>query len=327
MTRAYSALCGIALTLVSCSALAQQMTLISIDPNNFPSTQNIWNSTVGAQIREFSAAPNPNQNPSDPNTFYEAVYTKVAYAAPVDPSCRVLDPTVPCAGSGNALLSFMPFTTPITDWFTPGAVWGTPYSMLACLPGACNPLDGENLQNFPGLRIDFAVPTDHVSVDSVYALGMYGVLFAFDKNGNQIGTCDINAFPSDPCATPLITGNPNFNGWNRLTIAHPTADISFILFGGPLSDPRTTSKVQFDSPVPLQFGGLVIKAASVGPVAALTALLAQVYYEAHDTHASCTFLKGFVSLVNAESRKKISSYAALQLDSTATALEAGIGCK
>jgi hypothetical protein len=326
VTRTHSALCGLLLAVAGSSALAQQMAFISIDPNDFPSTQNIWNSTFGAQIRELTAAPNPNSDPNNPNTWYVPVYYKVAYSAPVDPNCRALDPNVPCAADGNALLSFMPFTTPITEWWTPGAIWGAAYSALQCVSGTCNPSDGLNITYYPALRIDFTVPTDRVTVDSVYALGMRGAFYALDKNGNVVGSCDPNAYPTDPCATSFITGIGSFNGWDHLTITRPTADISFIVFGGPLSDPRSTSRISFDSPIPLQFDGLVVKAASVGPVAALTVLLAQVYYGAHDTHASCTFLKGFVSLVNAESGKKITAYTASQLNSTAIALEAGIGC-
>jgi hypothetical protein len=324
--RIHSALCGLLLALTGSQAPAAQMALVSIDPNNFPATQNIWNSTFGAQIREFSAAPNPNAVPGDLLTAYVATYTKVAYSAPVDPTCRVLDATVPCTADGNALLSFAPFTTPVTDWFTSGVVWGSAFWAQQCLPGTCDPTSGTNLANYPALRIDFTVPTDRVSVDAVFALGMYGMVYAFDHAGNLLATCDPNISPTDPCATPLISGPGNFNGWNRLTITRAMPDVSFILFGGALSDPRLTSKVLFDSPIPLQFGGLLVRAASVGPAAGFLVLLSQVYYEAHDTAASCTLLKGFVSLVNAESGKKISSFTALQLDSTSAALLAGMAC-
>jgi hypothetical protein len=92
--------------------------------------------------------------------------------------------------------------------------------------------------------------------------------------------------------------------------------------------PRPVAQLQFDSPVTIQLGGLLAKVQGVGPGKSLasTAMQAQAEYAAGDILTTCSLLASFVSEVNAQDGKHVNNLNALQLLSTATAIETGLGC-
>src|SRR5215469_387546 len=331
MKRLQWILCGLMMALLS-PAFAQQQALITINPNLYTAGQNISNVNPGAQLLSFSTVPNPD--PNNPGTRVPQ-YLPV-YAQPVDPSCNV-GVGIPCAIGGNLAIGFSSTTVPSTI----PILWGDEDVAAECLAefGAVSFCDGS--LDFEVLRVNFTTPTDFAAAAIGYFPDDASVIQAFeafDSSGNSLGRCvGPFQFPlsgplppqnSDPpgCATSI--GASTTSGWGLFTISRPTADISFVLIGG-FGNNRPIAQVLFDSPVSVQLAGLLAAVQGVGPGKSLanTAAQAQANYATGDILTTCSLLASLVSQVNAQDGKHLDHLSALQLLSTATAIETGIGCK
>lgn len=185
---------------------------------------------------------------------------------------------------------------------------------------------------FPLLRVDFAVPTDSVSVilgnfsSSDGWLTAFTSVTAFDETGQNIGTCSTNFVgPSSGCSNTIIVGGEN--SWTRVTFSDPSGGIRFIVTGAS-SDAVPVGVVQFDSPVSLQLAGLLTKVEGVGRGESLEhkVMHAQAFYSVGDIRATCAMLTGFVNEVEEQSGKHINKLTASQLLATAQAIETAITC-
>jgi hypothetical protein len=319
------------LALVCSPVLADHMALITVDPNNFTPGQNISTATVGAALRSVVFVPNPNPN-APPPPFLQR-YSPV-FAEAVTPNCdlegNAETPLLPCAPVGNSVLSYISNLAPVSypDF------WGAVRPEIGCFDPVQVACSGFLIA--PLLRVDFAVPTDSVSV----ILGNHGVsdgdlesftaLAAFDETGTNIGSCPSGIPPPGqaPCSNTIFVG-PDYEGnsWIKVTFSDPNARIRFIVTGASL-DSEPVGIVQFDSPVSLQLAGLLAKVVHVGPGHSLAneILFAQVYYLVGDIPATCAQLTGFVNGVKAQSGKQINSLVGRQLLSTATAIETALKC-
>ena len=150
----YPLLCGL---LLSCpGAFAEQQVFMTIDPNTFAPGQNLSNAATGAVLRAVTAVLNPDPNPP-PGFTYVLHYSPSVFAQSVTAGC--VFEGIPCAATGNLEFGWdatlpLPSTQPI--------VWGSGQSAAACLTSFCDSTSAFGLDH-PALRIDFSVPTDHVS--------------------------------------------------------------------------------------------------------------------------------------------------------------------
>ncbi|HSY05855.1 MAG TPA: hypothetical protein VK803_07890 [Steroidobacteraceae bacterium] len=323
MKTPYPMLRGFLLTLVCSTAFAEQQALVTVDPNNFAPGQNISNAIAGARLLAMTIIPNPD--PNLPGTLIPQ-YSPAVYAQPVAASCYVFVPGVPCALNGNLALGYTATTIPATQ----PILWGEENVASRCflvVPPIC---DGGS--EGPVLRVNFNVPTD-------YATAMVGYwaedgaaiesFEAFDGGGQSLGKCIGRPPFSLPagCSTTVLSDPNNAAGWVQLTIARPTADISFVLIGGE-GNIRPIAQVQFNSPVSVQLAGLLSRVQGVGPGKSLTykIIFALTFYEVHDIQATCAMLTGFGNEVAAQSGKHINNRTAAQLLATTQAIEAALHC-
>jgi hypothetical protein len=264
-----------------------------------------------------------NPDPGQPGTFVPQ-YLPTVFAQPVAAGC-FFGEQVPCSLGGNLALGYTSTAVPTTQ----PILWGQENTASFCflaVPNVCPfPVDP------PVLRVNFTVPTDYTTATIGFFdddPSVFEAFEAFDNTGQSVARCE--AFPpfSNPagCATVVIQNGPS--GWALFTLSRPTADISFVLVGA-LSNIRPIAQMQFHSPVSLQLAGLRTKVQGVGPGKALAnmVLFAQTYYAVPDIPATCAQLTGFVHLVKAQEGKMIANLTALQLLSTATAIEAALGCR
>ena len=330
MRHPYLGLCGLLITFACLPAFPQQSTLVTIDPNNFVPGQNISNATTGAQLLAMTYVPNPD--PEFPGTFIVENLPSV-FAQPVAAGCVFF--AGPCSASGNLVLGQSPTTVPSAQ----PIFWGDANKALQCIRNPGPPpliCDNPGGLALPVLRVNFSTPTDRASALIAFGLedpSEIDGFQAFDDRGNLLATCfgGVPAPSSSPpgCMTVVsrVDSSSSSGGWAIFTITRPSADINFILVGGQGND-RPISQVQFNSPVSLQLAGLRTRVQGVGPGKALAndVMLAQTYYAAGDLTSACLQLSEFVSLDKAQTGKKIDRLTASRLFSTATAIEAGIGC-
>ena len=319
--------CGFLLTLACSPAFAEPQALITVDPNNFAPGQNISNATTGATLRSLTFIANPDLN-ALPQQAYIPQYSPV-FAEAVTTNCRLELAPVPCAPIGHTAFSYMSSSVPSSQ----PIIWGAANKAVPCAMGFCYELPDTYL---PVLRVDFASPTNSVSVmltnyDSDNGeLAAFSSIAAFDDTGQLISVCysTVPAFGSG-CDGTYIVGPVNGNGdaWVRVTLYDPNASIRFALIGGASSDPML-SMLQFNSPVSLQLAGLLTKVKGVGPGKSLAnaIMFAQTYYAVPDIQSTCTTLTGFMSEVSAQSGKKISTPTASQLLGTTRAIETALNC-
>jgi len=316
----HSWLCG--LLLFCGSALAEQQAFITIDPNNFAPGQNLSSATTGARLRAITAFVNPDPNPP-PGFTYVLHYSPSVIAQSVTADCMFEG--IPCAATGNLEFGWdarlpLPSAQPI--------VWGSGQSAAACLTSFCDSTSAFGLDH-PALRIDFSVPTDHVSSLILYVEGDGGWIEAFDSAGQSLGHCTGFA-PGEPagCVTLVFDSPLGNGGWFLYTLKRSAADISYVFIGAADHDLRAISRVQFDSPVSVQFAGLLTKVRGVGPGKSLEhkAMFAQTYYAVPDIKSTCAMLTAFVDEVSAQTGKHIDKQTASQLLGISQSIEVAIHC-
>ena len=323
-------LTGSLVTLLCSSAFAEPQALVTVNPNLFAPGQNLSNATPGATLRSVVFIPNPDPN-APPQQAAIPQYSPV-FAQAITPNCILettgVPPPLPCAPIGNSVFSYT--SSPVPQSYP--TFWGDVRHALDCFSGNCFGLP----TNFaPLLRIDFAVPTDSVSVilanfaSSDGDLEAFTTVAAFDDTGQNIGTCTSGAPGHGPGCSGVIVVGPDFDGasWMRVTFSDPGARIRFIVTGAT-TDLVPVGVVQFDSPVSVQLAGLLAQVQGVGPGTSLAdkVIAAQTYYAVPDIQSTCATLTGFVSEVTAQRGKTVANLIALQLLSTATAIETALGC-
>jgi hypothetical protein len=327
----YSMLCALLTTIVCAPVLAEPQALITVNPNLFAPGQNVSHATYGATLRSVLFVPNPN---APPQQAFVPEYSPV-FAEAVISNC-ILDgigapPPLPCVPLGNSVLSYISNLAPVSfpDF------WGAVRPAIGCFDPAQGSCAAAVIA--PLLRVDFAVPTDSVSV----ILGNHGVsdgdleaftaLAAFDETGTNIGSCPSGIPPPGraPCSNTIFVG-PDYQGnsWVKVTFSDPSARIRFVVLGASL-DTEPVGIVQFNSPVSVQLAGLLQNVQGVGPGKSLAneVMFAQTYYAVPDIQSTCAQLAGFVNEVKAQRGKHIASLTAQQLLSTATAIEVALGCR
>lgn len=307
MRHLYLGLCGLLVTFIWLPTLAQQQALITVDPNNFAPGQNISNATTGVQLLVMRGVPNPDPN-APPQQAFVIQYSPAVYALP--------GVTFPDAPTGNLVFGYTGGSLS-----TNPDMWGEQASAVNCLTGPCPAEFGLTID--PVLRVSFTVPTDHVDAVSHFFEDTPTFMTAFNSAGQVLDSCGTGF---GECSVKLTPETDN-TGWYRITIAHSVADISFVVIGG-FTEPQPSAQVRFNSPVSLQLAGLLASVQGVGPGHSLanTVMQAQAFYAVPDIQSTCAQLGSFVGEVNAQSGKKIANLTALQLLSTATAIQAAIGC-
>jgi hypothetical protein len=265
----------------------------------------------------------PNPDPNAPNTFIPH-YSPV-YAQPVAASCLLhFTDVVPCALNGNLAFGYTATTVPATQ----PILWGEEQIAAFCFFYPGPPVCGIGSGDAPVLRVNFDVPTDHVTAIAGYWMldgSALQAFEAFDNSGQSLAKC-VGAIPGSipaGCSTTVLSDPNNTAGWVQLTISRPTADISFVLIGGE-GNIRPIAQVQFDSPVALQLHGLLKKVGDLrqlGRSLEHRVMFAETYYEVRDIEATCDQLTAFEHEVKAQSDRHIPDLTALQLLATATAIE------
>jgi hypothetical protein len=330
MKPAAPSICGFLATLACSPAFAEPQALITVDPNNFAAGQNISKATTGAQLLAMTYVPNPD--PNFPDTFIVQNRPAV-YAQPVAAGCTFFGG--PCAASGNLAIGYSPTTIPSAQ----AIFWGDAFKARQCVEGSLGPepqiCDNPGGLALPVLRVNFSVPTDKAAALVAFGLDDASEIDgfqAFDSSGNLLATCfgNLQLVASPPGCMTVVSracASANCGGWAMFTISRPSADINFVLVGGQGND-RPISQVQFDSPVSLQFSGLLTKVSGVGPGKSLfnQVMIAQAYYAVADIQATCATLAGFMSEMNAQNGKKIGTLTAFQLLGTARAIETALNC-
>jgi hypothetical protein len=326
MKRPYLVFRGLLVVLLCSRAFAAQQVLVTIDPNNFAPGQNISNVNAGAQLQAMTAVLNPDPN-APPSQFYLPKFLPV-YAQPVTADCNFFGAT--CSVNGNLTFGFTRTTQPSSI----PILWGETFPAALCLTGDCDGEVGQFLAFIPSLLITLTTPTDHVDALIAFAEteGSSILALALDGAGQVVGMCD--GFPdgtrgttNNPCASLFKFTAPPDAGWGRYSVISSAGDIKYVLVGGLGSD-RAVSQVRFNSPVSLQLAGLLGNVEGAGPGTSLAdkVKLAQAYYAVPDIRSTCAMLGGFVDEVKAQSGKHLETLMASQLVTTATAIEAAIGC-
>jgi hypothetical protein len=222
---------------------------VTIDPNNYAPGQNISNVTPGVELAAMSVVPLANPQPGQ---TYTPQFSAV-FASPVAPGCSIFG--VPCSPIGNQVIGYSPVAAPSFQ----AILWGEGNKASQCIPGNgnCDAIAAPGLI-FPGLVVNFDVPTDSVSVLGAFFQddGMY--VEAFNSAGQSIHTC--NGYPAlgNGCVS-IYSGSFQAGGWANYTISDPTADISFLVVGGA-ANYRPIANVQYDAvrlPIPADLWLLV----------------------------------------------------------------------
>ena len=295
---------------------------MTIDPNTFAPGQNLSNAATGAVLRAVTAVLNPDPNPP-PGFTYVLHYSPSVFAQSVTAGC--VFEGIPCAATGNLEFGWdatlpLPSTQPI--------VWGSGQSAAACLTSFCDSTSAFGLDH-PALRIDFSVPTDHVSSLILYVEGDGGWIEAFNSAGQSLGHCTAFA-PGEPagCVTVVFNSPLGNGGWFLYTLTRSAADISYVFIGAADHDLRAISRVQFNSPVSLQLAGLLTEVRGVGPGKSLEdkAMFAKTYYAVPDIQSTCAMLIAFVDEVSAQTGKHIDKRTASRLLGTAQPIEFALHC-
>jgi len=336
VTRRYLILSSLLLTFICTPMLAHEhetQALITVNPNHFAPGQNISRATYGATLRSVTFIANPDPN-APPEQAFVPQYSPV-FAEAVTANCVLegISPlTLPCAPIGNSVLSYLSNLVPVSypDF------WGDVRHGIGCF----DPGQGGCFTALiaPVLRVDFAAPTDSVSVilgnhgSSDGVLEAFTALAAFDETGANIGTCFSGIPPPGqaPCSNTIFVGpDSSGNSWMKVTFSDPSARIRFIVTGASV-DTEPVAIVQFDSPVSLQLHGLLKKVHDIkglGKSLEHKVMFAETYYDVHDIGAACAQLTAFEREVKAQPDKHIPDLTELQLLATATAITDALSCR
>lgn len=330
MKATYPMLRGFLLPVVCSAAFAEQQALITVDPNNFAPGQDISTATYGATLRSVIFIPNPDPN-APPEQAFVSQYSPVLVET-VTPNCVLAPPPplpLPCAPIGNSVLSYTSSSIPQSF----PVFWGDVRHAIGCF----DPQQGSCFTSvlFPLLRVDFAVPTDSVSVimgnfsASDGDIESFTAVAAFDETGTNLASCSSNfPVPGSGCSNTVIVGSAFGSSWTKVTFSDPSARIRFIVTGAS-TDAVPLGVVQFDSPVSVQLTGLLAKVNGVGPGKSLAnqMMFAQTFYAVSDIQSTCATLTGFMNTVRAQTGKSIDRLTASQLLATAQAIEVALACK
>ncbi len=310
--------------ILSTSVLAEPQVFVSINPNSYSPGQNISKLAPGATLETLGVKRNPD--PNYPHTFVPK-YSFTVFAQPVDPTCSFFG--IPCAQSGSNVIghtgSAVPATSPV--------YWGEENAGSGCVayPFCIDNSDVARLKESPVLRVSFAAPTDQVTALIVSYATDGGGLEAFDSSGQSLAMC-VGVPPGFPTAGCAVTVGPGTgviasDAWTQYTISRPSADISFVLIGG-YGNVRPVSNIAFNSPVSVQFAGLLSESQhfSISKTLIHMVRAAQTYYEVTDISATCSTLLGFATSVSNQSGGTIDSLLASRLVVTATGIESALGC-
>jgi hypothetical protein len=228
--------------------------VVTIDPNNYAAGQNITNAVAGVQLLAVSVQPNPDPDAGPLQAFLPSL--SPVFAQSVSSNCD-LSGELACAPHGSNVFGYSPIRSPSAQEIT----WGQVFAGATCLQSGCG-ADLASRLPVPALLVDFATPTNSVTVEAGYYTSDGPGVEAFNSQGQLVGGC--GGYPGGACATATLPNALNDGGWADYTISDSWNDIKYILVGGD-DLPRPIADIRYNAqptPTPsdwsLLAGGLLV---------------------------------------------------------------------